>query len=79
MKISSADHQCEDCGKLIRIAVCPHCLKWFIDWRLDGEDDVMSSARYAQDGTLLCVSCAGDHDKNETDFGDEGYIPDDYT
>lgn len=78
VKVSGADHQCADCGKLIWIAVCPHCRKWFIDWRVSGEDDVMSSAHYAQDRALLCVGCAGHHGIDEMAFDDEGYIPDDY-
>ncbi len=69
---------CEDCGKLIWTVKCPHCKDAFIDWRMSGEDDVMSSAHYAQDGALLCLFCVGHHDAKEMDFDEEGYIPDDY-
>jgi len=69
---------CEDCSKLIWAVKCPHCNDTFVDWRASGQDDVMSSAHYAQDGALLCGDCIGSHDANEMGFGDEGYIPDDY-
>ncbi len=69
---------CEDCGKLIWTVTCPHCKSDFIDWRVVGQDDVMSAAHYAQDGALLCVDCVGYHDADEMGFDDEGYIPNDY-
>lgn len=69
---------CEDCEKLIWTVVCPYCNSKFIDWRVTGQDDTMSSAHYAQNGALLCGDCIGSHDANEMGFDDEGYIPDDY-
>ncbi len=78
VRVSSTGHECVDCGKLIWIAVCLHCRKWFIDWRVSGEDDVMSSAHYAQDGALLCVGCVGQHDADEMEFEGD-YISNDYS
>jgi len=70
---------CEDCGKLIWTVKCPHCNSTFVDYRLEGSDDVMSSAYFSEQGAMLCQDCMEKYQDVASDEDlDGGYIPDDY-
>jgi len=70
---------CEDCGKLIWTVKCPHCNETFIDYRQEGSDDVMSSAYFSEQGSMLCQGCMKRYQTAEMELEFEGdYIPDDY-
>jgi len=48
---------CQDCGKLFWTRTCESCGKTFLDWELQGHDDVCSAPYVTEDGDLLCYSC----------------------
>jgi len=65
---------CQDCGKLFWTKTCESCGKTFLDWTLQGHDDVMSAPYIIEDGDILCYTCyiAWVQDKEQEEY-EEAY------